>query len=175
MHGACETGRALSNNHTCIQPCVIVFTHMIAHRSSVAWVEIEMRTLITSAIMTVHQTAVSLLRLSRELIVCFKVKVCNSVTEPPSGVLEGLQWCRNIAALLSVLYYSEALGWCSVYKRNSSQGEQRLPAVRFHLTFASTSTIAAKNNWLIYRLSTIKLSANYFDNCVITIIYFLRK
>lgn len=33
IHGACQTGPALSHNHTCIQACVIVFTYMNAHWS----------------------------------------------------------------------------------------------------------------------------------------------
>lgn len=36
MHGACQTGPALSHNHTCIRACVIVFTYMKARWSSVA-------------------------------------------------------------------------------------------------------------------------------------------
>lgn len=64
-----------------------------------------MHALTGSAAMTVRQMAGSLLLLSWELIVCFKVKVRYSVAEPPAGVFNSdLHWCCNIVVLLCVLY-----------------------------------------------------------------------
>lgn len=55
--------------------------------------------------MSVRQTAGFPLLLSRELIVCFKVKVRNSATDPPSGVLTVrfalvLQRCGTIVCVV---------------------------------------------------------------------------
>lgn len=73
------------------------------------------------------------LLLSRELIVCFKVKVHSGVTDPPSGVTLGLHHCGTIVC---VVLRSSWLTSC-VWKK---QGEERLPAVRLHLALAPTST-----------------------------------
>lgn len=110
MHGACQTGPALSHHHTLIQALYHIHERSPELYSWLAWVKISVHALIRSAVMTVRLTADS--RCSRcrgEPMVCFEAKVRNSVTEPPSGVFTlGLHWCRNIVVLLSVLY-SKAL------------------------------------------------------------------
>ena len=102
MRGACQAGPALSHNHTCTRACVIVSTYMT-------------RSLQMGGNLNVHFNPKGCHDCACVIAgVCLEVKVCNSVTKPPSGVFSlGLHWCFNNAAPLSVLY-SEALGcvWC---------------------------------------------------------------
>lgn len=110
MHGACQTGLALSHNHTCIQALYHIYEHSLGALQLAGMGGNLNEHFNQKCCYDVRQTAGFPPLLPQELIVCFEVKVHNSITKAPSGAFTlGLHWCCNIVALLSVLY-SEALG-----------------------------------------------------------------